>query len=125
MMYISEIIDGKVVQTEVQNISFDKRTDVLISGLGSAGSLAAVFAAENGLSVLGVEAYTCIGGTNTAGGVSWHYFGCPGGRYMEKDANVNNLFDRSHTFSETFDIHLSAEFVQKFLSLVSIVFLSE
>ena len=113
-MYISEIIDGKVVQTEVQNISFDKRTDVLISGLGSAGSLAAVFAAENGLSVLGVEAYTCIGGTNTAGGVSWHYFGCPGGRYMEKDANVNNLFEKhSATSMEMRKLVVEREMIQK------------
>ena len=93
-MYISEIRDGKVVQTPVINISFDKKVDVLISGLGSAGSLAALFAAENGLSVLGIEAYTCIGGTNTVGGISWHYFGCPGGRYIDKDEKVNTLFEK-------------------------------
>lgn len=93
-MFISEIRDGKVVQTSVTDISFDKKVDVLIIGLGSAGSLAAIFAAENGLSVLGAEAYTCIGGTNTVGGISWHYFGCPGGRYIKKDEKVNTLFEK-------------------------------
>ncbi len=93
-MYISEIRDGKVTKNPVEEVSFDKKTDVLISGLGTAGSLAAIFAAENGLSVLGVETYSCIGGTNTAGGISWHYFGCPGGRYTEKDEKVNRVFEK-------------------------------
>lgn len=95
-MYISELKDGKIVKTVVDNIEFVKEYDVIISGLGTAGSMAAAMAAENGLTVLGIEYFNCVGGTTTIGGIQSHYFGCPGGRYESIDKKVAE-FQQSHT----------------------------
>ncbi len=88
MMYLAEMTGGKQCSKAVSAPTFTKEFDVIVCGLGTAGSLAALFCAENGLSVLGVEKLTCVGGTHTAGGVTRHYFGCPGGRYEQKDRKV-------------------------------------
>ncbi len=87
-MFISELRNGEIVKTEVGSIAFDKAYDVIVSGLGTAGAHAAAFAAENGLSVLGVESFNCVGGTQTIGGIQGHYFGCPGGRYVAMDEKI-------------------------------------
>ncbi len=53
----------------------DADVDVLVAGLGTAGALAAVYAAERGLSVLGVENLSVPGGAATAGSVFNYYQG--------------------------------------------------
>ena len=90
-MYLSEIRDGIRVATPVSDTVFDAEYDVIVCGVGTAGALTAIFAAEDGLSVLGIEQFTCPGGTHTAGGISGHYFGCPGGRHMAFDEKVSAL----------------------------------
>ncbi|MBQ2966814.1 MAG: FAD-dependent oxidoreductase [Clostridia bacterium] len=113
-MKIFEIKNGVVTATDVEKVTFEKHVDVLVSGLGTAGSLAALYAAENGLSVLGVESYNCIGGTNTIGGISWHYFGYPGGRHMDTDEKVNDFneqFGCVHT--ESRKLVVEAELLDK------------
>lgn len=85
MIYLSSLYGGVLRKEAMQKPEFEKNYDVIVCGLGTAGSLAALFCGENGLSVLGVEAFTCVGGTHTAGGISGHYFGCPGGRYETVD----------------------------------------
>ena len=92
-MILSQIINGKRNTTN-DDVCFEKGYDVIVCGLGTAGSLAALFCAENGLSVLGIEAFTCVGGTHTAGGVAHHYFDTPGGRYLETDEKVREFSDR-------------------------------
>ena len=94
MRYLAQIIDGKQQLQAVSATEFASTFDVIVCGLGTAGSLAAIFAAEKGLSVLGVEMLTCPGGTHTAGGVPGHYFGCPGGRYESIDQEVSDFSDR-------------------------------
>ena len=88
MTYLCEIVEGRQTVRSVSMPTFAKEFDVIVCGLGTAGSLAALFSAENGLSVLGIEAFTCVGGTHTVGGVGGHYFGCPGGRYEQLDNEV-------------------------------------
>lgn len=88
-MYISELRDGEIVKTEVSGVNFQKTFDVVISGLGTAGAPAALFASENGLSVLGIESFNAVGGTTTIGGIQEHYFGTPGGRHMEIDRIID------------------------------------
>lgn len=94
MICLSETVEGKHVVRSVAEPYFDKEFDVIVCGLGTSGSLAALFAAENGLSVLGIEAFTCVGGTHTAGGITGHYFGCPGGRYDRLDREVSEFTAR-------------------------------
>lgn len=100
MIYLSEIVNGEQVTREVCEPSFEKSFDVIVCGLGTSGSLAALFCAENGLSVLGVEAFSCLGGTHTVGGVPGHYFGCPGGRYTTVEQDVQD-FVRRYTHTQT------------------------
>ena len=96
MMFINEIRNGKQTVAEAEILDFDKEYDVIVVGLGSAGALSALFSAENGLSVLGIESLGCVGGTHTAGGITGHYFGCPGGRYLEKNSEVS-VFKEKYT----------------------------
>ncbi|MBR3691948.1 MAG: FAD-dependent oxidoreductase [Clostridia bacterium] len=62
------------------SVRFDDTYDVIVCGLGTAGSVAAALLAEKGYRVLGLEAFNCVGGTASAGGIEIHYFGLPGGR---------------------------------------------
>ena len=94
MIYLSQIVEGKRTVSAVSMPTFAKAFDVIVCGLGTAGSHAALFCAENGLSVLGIESFTCVGGTHTAGGIGGHYFGCPGGRYVQLDAEVADFAQR-------------------------------
>lgn len=96
MRYLSQTIDGKQQLQQLPAAEFENTFDVIVCGLGTAGALAAIFAAENGLSVLGVEMLTCTGGTHTAGGVPGHYFGCPGGRFEQIDQQVK-AFSQQYT----------------------------
>lgn len=102
MIYLSEIIEGQRCCREVPTPIFSGSSDVIVCGLGTAGSLAALFCAENGLSVLGIEAFSCVGGTHTAGGIGYHYFGTTGGRYEALEQQVRSFFQRyTHTISES------------------------
>lgn len=94
MIYLSKIVKGRRTIHSVPVPVFVKAFDVIVCGLGTAGSLAALFCAENGLSVQGIESFTCVGGTHTAGGISGHYFGCPGGRYEQLDQEVADFAQR-------------------------------
>ena len=83
MITLSQIIHGQRAEQKVTAPEFTKEYDVIVCGLGTAGALAALFSVGQELSVLGIEAFTCVGGMHTAGGVVSPYFGCPGGRYEE------------------------------------------
>lgn len=99
MIFLATMESGQRRVTEVTAPTFEKNFDVIVCGLGTAGSLAALFAAENGLSVLGLEAFTCVGGNHTACGVISHYFGCPGGRYEQLEKEVNRFAQRYTIFT--------------------------
>ncbi|MBQ4516187.1 MAG: FAD-dependent oxidoreductase [Clostridia bacterium] len=100
-MYIQVVKDGKTEKHAVSNIKFSKEYDVIVSGLGTAGSIAALVSAEKGLKVLGIESFNCTGGTTTIGGVLSYYFGCPGGRYAEVDVEVAEHQDKTHTLNRS------------------------
>ena len=54
-------VEGQARSTEVRAV-FEEQADVLVVGLGTAGAVAAWCAAARGLSVLGVERSTGMGG---------------------------------------------------------------
>ncbi len=93
-MTLSELRDGKCAKIE-SKAAFEKTYDIVVAGLGTAGALAALSAAENGASVLGVERLNECGGTGTAGGVFGYYYGLRGGRFEEIDAQAGKLRDSS------------------------------
>ncbi len=95
-MYISEVFNKSPQKSNVLSVDFNGNYDVIVCGLGTAGSMAALMSVENGLRVLGIENFNCVGGTTTIGGIQTHYFGCPGGRYTAIDDNVTE-FQSLHT----------------------------
>ena len=75
-MLYTTLSDGKLISREVNPV-FDEATDVCVVGLGTAGAVCAISAAENGARVVGIEKVSYIGGT--AVGVCDYYFGAAGG----------------------------------------------
>lgn len=73
-----------LLRTEKQLQSYD----LIVVGLGTAGAMAAITAARMGLSVLGLERLSVMGGTSTAGVIQGYYFGSPGGAYEQLDTRT-------------------------------------
>lgn len=71
--------------------------DVIVVGLGTAGSIAAIAAAKKGMRVLGVERHTGMGGTGAAGGVLNYYFGSRGGFFERIDQQVMETVNKVYT----------------------------
>ena len=92
-MIISQVYDNKVTVSPVSSVSFDADYDVIIVGVGTTGAMAALASADEGLSVLGIDSFTCLCGTTTIGGIMGHYFGIPGGLYQKYDSEINKYSD--------------------------------
>ncbi len=76
--------------TKTEEYKFDKNIikeefEVVVCGLGTAGSIAAVVSGESGAKTLGLETEALIGGIPTAGHVLGYYYGGEGGRYEDSD----------------------------------------
>lgn len=93
-MLLSKKVDGVVEQSSVLAKDFDITYDVVVAGLGVAGSIAAIVAARKGLKVLGIESFSCMGGIGTAGGIMEYYFGNEGGIYEEIDTDIQKYDGR-------------------------------
>lgn len=88
-MILSQLADKKVVQQQAAVVTeFVPAYDVIVVGLGTAGAVAAIQAAREGLRVLGLEKWNGAGGTGTIGGVLGYYFGSRGGMFEEIDREV-------------------------------------
>ena len=96
-MILSERVDGSLAQREVGDKSFERTGDVIVAGLGTAGAVALIAAARQGLRVLGIERLSYMGGTGTGGGVWGNYFGSEGGLYEDVDAETANLIGDEYT----------------------------
>lgn len=90
-MKLSQLVDKSVQQQEVGAVHFAQQFDVIVVGLGTAGAIAAIVAARNGLKVLGLESLHCMGGTHTAGAIRGYYFGARGGLYETLDEEIREL----------------------------------
>lgn len=92
-MFCNRLYDGQVRREEVTAAAFDRTVDILVAGLGCAGSIAAITAAEAGAAVLGVEELPGMGGLGVYGGV-WHYFyGSSGGRFESSNAESARMMN--------------------------------
>ncbi|WP_052429529.1 FAD-dependent oxidoreductase [Paenibacillus borealis] len=65
--------------------------DVIVAGLGTAGAIAAVTAARQGLKVLAVERLHGMGGTGTIGAIWSYYYGSRGGLSESLDEKAVRL----------------------------------
>lgn len=78
-MIYNTIKENKSISAKA-DVKFDRTADVIIVGTGTAGAVAAICAAESGLSVVAVDKATLPGGVAVASGVWAYYFGLHGGR---------------------------------------------
>ena len=65
--------------------------DLIVAGLGAAGSIAAITAARLGLRVFAIERGSQPGGVGTSGGIYTYYLGYGGGIYCEADGLAAKL----------------------------------
>ena len=72
----------------------EETTDIVVVGLGTAGSMAAIRGARSGLRVLGIEQLGISGGTNTAGAIQGYYAGVKGGLYQQIDQRASEIGDK-------------------------------
>ena len=63
--------------------TFDRTCEILVAGLGTAGSMAAIAAARAGAEVIGAEEQNVMGGLATRGCVNTYYYGSRGGLFEE------------------------------------------
>lgn len=68
-----------------------RECDVLVAGGGTAGPLAAIAAARQGVKVTLIEASPLLGGIGTGGGIHIYYHGVVGGLQDEVDRRVEEL----------------------------------
>lgn len=95
-MILSIRVNGDVVQSDVEASSLKEKYDVIVVGLGTAGTFAAITAAKKGLKVIGIERQNCFGGTGTAGGVHGYYYGSGGGDYERIDSMANEMQNKGY-----------------------------
>ena len=84
-------LDREQPATVAVNTVDDGEYDVIVVGLGTAGAMAAIAAAGEGLRVLGIESLSMAGGSGTAGGVLGYYYGFKGGLYRKIDSEAHSL----------------------------------
>lgn len=89
-MVLHELIDNCVKASDADPV-FEKKYDLIVAGLGTAGAIALITAGRAGLSVLGVEQLYCMGGAGTIGAITGYYFGAQGGLYTEIDGKAAAL----------------------------------
>lgn len=84
-------LDREQLPTAAVNTVDDGEYDIIVVGLGTAGAMAAIAAAGEGLRVLGIESLSMAGGSGTAGGVLGYYYGFKGGLYRKIDSEAHSL----------------------------------
>lgn len=90
-MRYHELFENAHRVTEGAQPRFEREFDLIVAGLGSAGSFCALSAAQEGLRVLGVERGSCAGGMSVQGVINGYYNGYTGGAYEAIDAQTAGL----------------------------------
>lgn len=88
----NELVDNTCIKKEVDLPSFDEHYDVIVAGLGSAGTFLALSASEK-CKVLAIEKTNSVGGTCTNGFVCSYYHGLNGGLFEEIDRKAAERSD--------------------------------
>jgi len=89
------LVRSRLANCKVEREPYDgiiiQELDLIVVGLGTAGAIAAITAARNGLRVLGIDQGTGMGGTGTFGAVLGYYYGQRGGIYEDWDRTVMEM----------------------------------
>ncbi|HHV08821.1 MAG TPA: FAD-dependent oxidoreductase [Clostridiales bacterium] len=82
------------ITVEIPGMKVRGEFDVIVAGGGTAGAMAALHAARNGLKTLLLEMNKDLGGTGTVGGVSTYWFGKRYRDVQEIDEEIQKIYDR-------------------------------
>ena len=102
-MQYHTITDGVHCAEEISGISWDIKSDAAVAGLGTAGSIALIKAAELGVDVIGIERLSAMGGLGTVGCVWDYFYGSSGGRFEKINDECFELTERAFTQCEIAD----------------------
>ncbi|WP_127588665.1 FAD-dependent oxidoreductase [Paenibacillus koleovorans] len=87
------------VKSNEDRIEFSDDYDVIVVGLGTAGAISAITAANKGLRVLGLERLNSMGGAGTNGAIVGYYYGSQGGLFESIDEEARELEGIGYTKS--------------------------
>lgn len=90
-MILHELRNGEHTAVDCGEVLFGEFADVIVAGAGTAGVYSLLAAAQEGVSVLGIERGGCSGGMCTLGSVNGYYYGGRGGLYEETDRLVREI----------------------------------
>ncbi len=96
-MYYTSLSGGKTIRKEIGAVQFDLYADVVVTGLGTAGSMAAICCSEYGLKTIGIEYNSGMGGLGSYGCVWDYFYGSSGGRFEEINEECLKISDKSFT----------------------------
>jgi len=89
---LPENLPGKLLKGQWEgHRKTEKIYDVIVTGGGTAGAMAALYAARNGAKTLLLEPQYALGGTSTAGGVNAYWFGTCFREVEEIEDEVNHI----------------------------------
>ena len=91
-MIYYELADNICTKEEISAPAFEQHFDLIVSGLGSAGTFLALAASEE-CTVLAIEKQSSVGGTCTNGFVCSYYHGLCGGLYEKPDKEAAEKSD--------------------------------
>ncbi len=94
-MRLNTLRYGKIESCEI-DVRFDVSVDVCVAGMGTAGAMAAICAAESGLSVAGIDKNNVMGGVATASTVWDYYYGAYGGRWEKLNCECFEFIENGY-----------------------------
>lgn len=100
-MQLNYLYDKKVTQENFCG-GFDMECDVCVVGLGTAGAIAAIAAAKQGASVVGVEKMSIMGGSGTGGGVYDYFYGNRGGLYEKINEECFEMLKKGYLSTDRY-----------------------
>lgn len=101
-MILQKYVNGVLCRQEESQSVLDQHYDIIVVGVGTAGAIAALAAARNGMKVLGLEQLPVLGGQGTIGAVLPYYFGQEGGLYEEIDRKTEALTEKGFAATNGF-----------------------
>ncbi|KRE99824.1 hypothetical protein ASG89_27210 [Paenibacillus sp. Soil766] len=87
------------VKLNEYRIDSSNHFDVIVAGLGTAGAISAITAANKGLRVLGLERLNSMGGAGTNGAIIGYYYGSLGGVFESIDEETREIERMGYTKS--------------------------
>ena len=112
-MIYRELRENRAEKTEISLPVFEKSCDVVVAGLGTAGAFAALSAAQEGSTVIGIERGSGCGGMCTLGSINGYYYGQGNGLYQASDEECRKLSEDVYVPMGKFHPHAKQYAVEK------------